>query len=80
MALSKPIIYNSNSLYNPLDKFNGGIKSESLNPEDFASAIKKFLKLSKLEKEKLSKKDFKNVEKNYSYQSLSIKLNDFLKS
>ena len=80
MSLSKPIIYNSNSLYNPLDKFKGGIKSNSINAKDFASAIKNFIYLSKSEKEILSEKAFKYVEKNHSYESLAIKLKYFLEN
>ena len=78
LSFSKPIIYNSNSLFNPMIYSRAGIKSPSLNEKDFANAIKYLLNLSQDEVEKLTRNGFNYVSENHSYEYLAKKLDKIL--
>ena len=78
MSLSRPIIFNTYTEYNPLYLSKAGIKSNSLSPKDFAESIKYCMNLPIEEKNRLTSKAFKYVSQYHSYENLAEKLNSFL--
>ncbi len=78
LSLSKPIVYNSYSSFNPIVFSKAGIESKSLSEKDFAEAIKYLINLPIDERNHLTKRGFEYVLKNHSYDYLAFKLEKIL--
>jgi len=78
LSSSRPVIYNSNSKFNPMNYSGAGIKTASLNETDFAKSILYLLNLSLDDTERLTRNGFNYVSENHSYEYLAKRLEKIL--
>jgi len=79
LASTTPIIFASNAYNNPIEEAKAGITISPENTQSLVEAILKYNALPKNQLQKNHKHVFQFVEKNYSIQTLTTKLETLLK-
>jgi glycosyltransferase involved in cell wall biosynthesis len=78
MAMRKPILNCVVSPYDPVKKENLGFSVDVCSPDEIASAARKLLRLSTLERQAMGDRALKYVQENHDYEKISEKLRQLI--
>ncbi|MCL6247805.1 glycosyltransferase family 4 protein [Acinetobacter sp. ANC 4945] len=80
LASKRPIVYASNSPFQPVLESNSGVSTKAENPQEISEAILKLYNISKEERNTLGENAYNFAKENYEYQMLGSKLADIIES
>ncbi|MND98803.1 putative glycosyl transferase [compost metagenome] len=80
LASKKPIVYASNSPFQPVLESNSGISTKAEDPKEISEAILQLYNISENERKKLGENAYNYAKENYEYQMLGLKLINVIKS
>lgn len=80
LASKKPIVYASNSPFQPVLESNSGISTKAENSEEISEAILKLYSMSEDDRNKLGENAYNFAKENYEYQMLGFKLAGIIES